>query len=278
MTSPDPAGARTFRQLHASGLLILPNVWDAGSARLVESLGARALATSSAAVAWAHGYPDGDLLPVPLLAATVAEIRRVATLPLSVDVEGGYSTDPAGVAETVARVVDAGGVGINLEDGTSEPYLLCAKIEAARQSARRLGVELFVNARTDVYLRNLAPPERRIAETLARAEQYRSAGADGIFVPGVVDPEQIRAVAQGVRLPLNVLARAGLPDAARLEALGVRRLSAGSGIAQAVFGRIAALASGFMKTGASDPLGEGAMPYAEINALIGAGPQGARRP
>jgi 2-methylisocitrate lyase-like PEP mutase family enzyme len=271
MSSLDPAGARVFRQLHASGLLILPNVWDAGTARLVEEAGARALATSSAAVAWSHGYPDGDVLPVALLAATVAEIRRVVQTPLSVDVEGGYSSDVASVGEAVARVVDEGAVGINIEDGTAPIELLCAKIESAKAAARRLGVDLFVNARTDVYLRGLVAADRRVAETLGRAERYRAAGADGIFVPGVTDPGEISTLAQGVRLPLNVLARAGLPDAAQLEALGVRRLSAGSGIASAVFGRIATLAKGFMETGASGPLAEGAMPYAEMNALLGAG-------
>lgn len=270
MTSLDPAGARQFRQLHASGLLILPNVWDAGSARLIEKLGARALATSSAAVAWSHGYPDGDALPVPLLAATVAEIRRVVTTPLSVDVEGGYSSDVGSVGEAVARMVDAGAVGINIEDGTAPPDLLCAKIGSAKAAATRLGVDLFVNARTDVYLRGLVPADRRVAETLERAERYRAAGADGIFVPGVTDSAEIRTLAQGVRLPLNVLARQGLPDAGQLQALGVRRLSAGSGIASAVFGRIAALARGFLDTGASGPLSDGAMPYAELNALFAA--------
>ncbi|HMK74388.1 MAG TPA: isocitrate lyase/phosphoenolpyruvate mutase family protein [Myxococcaceae bacterium] len=268
MSSLDPAGARVFRQLHASGLLILPNVWDAGTARLIEKVGARALATSSAAVAWSHGYPDGDVLPVGLLAATVAEIRRVVKTPLSVDVEGGYSGDVASVGDAVSRVVGEGAVGINIEDGTAPADLLCAKIESAKAAARRLGVDLFINARTDVYLRGLVAADRRVAETLGRAERYRAAGADGIFVPGVTDPAEIRTLAEGVRLPLNVLARAGLPDAAQLQALGVRRLSAGSGIASAVLGRTAALAKGFLDTGASGPLADGAMPYADMNALF----------
>jgi 2-methylisocitrate lyase-like PEP mutase family enzyme len=268
MTSQDPTVAQEFRRLHDEGLLILANAWDAGSARLVESLGAKALATSSAAVAWSHGYPDGDLLPMRLLVATVAEIARVVRAPLTVDIEGGYSSDPAAVGDAVAEVIDAGGVGINIEDGEGDPDLLCAKIEAAKGAGVRLGVDLFVNARTDVYLRDLAPPDRRIEVTLARAERYRAAGADGIFVPGVADAAEIRAFASTVGLPLNVLTRPGLPPAAELEALGVRRLSAGSGIAQAVFGRIASLATGFLRDGASDPLREGAMPYAEINALV----------
>ncbi len=268
MTSRNPAAASAFRRLHEGGLLVLANAWDAGSARLIESLGGKAIATSSAAVAWSHGYADGDLLPVPLLVATVAEIARLVSVPLSVDVEGGYSTDPTAVAGTVAAVIDAGGVGINIEDGTGEPDLLCAKIEKSKAAGARLGVEVFVNARADVYLRDLAPVERRLEETLARAGRYRAAGADGIFVPGVTDANEIRTIAATVGLPLNVLARRGLPDGSALEALGVRRLSAGSGVATAALGRIASLAAEFLRTGASDPLSEGAKPYAEINALM----------
>src|SRR6185295_16876992 len=156
----------------------------------------------------------------------------------------------------------------NIEDGTDEPSVLCAKIEKSKAAGARQGVEVFVNARTDVYLRQLAPAERRLEETLARAERYRAAGADGIFVPGVSDANEIRTIAATVGLPLNVLAWRGLPPASELGALGVRRLSAGSGVATAAFGRIASLASQFLQTGASDPLSKGAMSYAEINALM----------
>jgi 2-methylisocitrate lyase-like PEP mutase family enzyme len=267
MISRDSA-VRAFRRLHEDGLLVLANVWDAGSARLIESLGAKALATTSCGVAWSHGYADGDLLPVPLLVATVGGIARLVKVPLTVDVEGGYSNDPGAVGETVAKVIDAGAVGINIEDGAGTPDLLCAKIEAVRRAGARAGVELFVNARTDVYLRNLATAERRVAETLARAERYRAAGADGIFAPGVVDAAEIRSITSGTRMPLNVMARPGLPPAPALQALGVRRLSAGGDLAEVAFGRIASLAAAFLRTGASEPLADGAMPYAEINALM----------
>lgn len=262
--------AVAFRQLHASGLLLLANVWDAGTARLIEGLGAQALATTSAAAAWSHGYADGDLLPVRLLVATVTDITRVIRVPLSVDVEGGYSTDPAAVGEMVAAVIGAGAVGINIEDGTGDPDALCAKIEQAKRAGARTGVDLFVNARTDVYLQNLAPPERRVEETLARAARYRAAGADGLFVPAIVDAAEIQTIASGTPLPLNVLARPDLPSAAALEKLGARRLSAGSGLAQAAFGHIAALAGAFLRDGISAPMSAGAMPYPEINALFGA--------
>ena len=271
MTSLNPTAAGVFRRLHHEGLLVLANAWDAATARLIESLGAKAVATTSAGVAWSHGYPDGDFLPVRLLTATVADIARVVKVPLTVDVEGGYSSDAAAVGETVAAVIDAGAVGINIEDGAADPDLLCAKIASAKRSGVRLGVDLFVNARTDVYLRDLAPIERRIEETLQRAERYRAAGADGIFVPGIADAAEIRATASGARLPLNVMARPGVPPAAQLEALGVRRLSAGSWIAEAAFARIASLATSFLRDGASEPLAEDAMPYAETNSLFAAG-------
>src|SRR5262245_11060736 len=120
--------AAAFRRLHQGpGILILANCWDAGSARLVGSLGARAIATTSAGVAWAHGYPDGDALPLDRLVTTVAAIVRVLEVPLTVDIEGGYSDDPGAVGEAVAAVVGAGAVGINLEDGGSPPELLAAK-------------------------------------------------------------------------------------------------------------------------------------------------------
>ncbi len=264
----NPAHAPLFHGLHAQGILLLANVCDAGEARLVESLGAKAIATTSAGVAWSHGFADGNCLPVSALVTTVEEIARVIRVPLSVDIEGGYSNEAARVGENVARVIGAGAVGINLEDGTESPDLLCAKIEAACRAGDRLGVNLFVNARTDTYLRNSVAPGRRVAETLARAERYRAAGASGIFVPGLVDAEAIREIAAAVRLPLNVLARAGLPDAAALAAWGVRRLSAGSGIQEVMLGRTAALARGFLRSGVSAPLAEGAMAYRDINALM----------
>lgn len=268
MTLRHAESAKSFHGLHREGLLLIANAWDAGTARLIESCGAKALATTSAGVAWAHGYADGDYLPVRLLAGTVSEIARVISIPLSVDIEGGYSDDPATVNEAVGMIVDAGAVGINIEDGDAKPDLLAAKIEQAKQAGAKRGIDLFVNARTDVYLRGLAPDDRRIEETLARAERYRAAGADGIFVAGVTKPDEIRALASAIPLPLNVLARPGLPDAAALASLGVRRLSAGSGITQTVFGTIAARTKAFLRDGNSDVLSEGNMPYPEINALM----------
>lgn len=269
MTATRQADAlQQFRRLHQDGILLLANAWDAGSARLIESLGAKAIATTSAGVAWAHGYPDGDVLPFDLLVATTAEITRIVTVPLTVDSEGGYSDDPAAVGQSIARLIGAGAAGINLEDGAGTPDLLCAKIEAIKRAAARSGQDVFINARTDVYLRGLAPEGGKVAEVLARAGRYRDAGADGIFVPGATKPDEIKAIAADAPLPLNVMSRPGLPGAAELAALGVRRLSAGSGISQSVYARTAELARSFLQDGVSDPLVSGAMPYPEINALM----------
>lgn len=262
------ASARAFHDLHKQGLLILANAWDAGSARLIESLGAKAIATTSCGVAWTHGYPDGDFLPMDRVVWTIASIARVISVPLTADVEGGYSDDPAEVARNVARVIEAGAVGINIEDGSAPVDRTSRKIEAIRAEATRLGVDLFINARCDVYLRGLAPEGAQVEETLKRAARYRDAGASGLFAPGVVKPDEIKALAEGARMPLNVMARAGLPDGAGLEALGVRRLSAGGDLAEALNGRLRDLASAFLETGECGPLSEGAMSYPELNALM----------
>lgn len=258
--------ADTFRELHhGDTLLILPNAWDAGSARVIEQAGAKAIATTSGGVAWSHGYPDGDQLPVHLLTQSVASIVRAVSVPVSVDVEGGYADDAAAVGETIAAVIEAGAVGLNIEDGAGSVDLLCEKIATARQAGEHAGVSLFINVRTDVFLRGLAPGDE-VAEVIRRAEQYAAAGMDGLFVPGLADPEAIRAIADAVEQPLNVMAVPGLPNAAELGELGVRRLSAGTGLIQAVYGQSQTLAAGFLKDGASDPVTAASLSYPELNA------------
>jgi 2-methylisocitrate lyase-like PEP mutase family enzyme len=261
--------ANEFRSLHrGEQLLLLANCWDAGSARVIEGCGARALATTSAGLAWARGYRDGNAIPPRVLEEAVHEIARACALPLSVGAEAGIANDARGVAETVARVVGAGAVGVNLEDGKESPDALCAKIEAAKRAAARAGVALFVNARTDVYLKGLTPPERALAETIARGARYAAAGADGFFTPGLADPAAMRAIAGAVALPLNVMWLPKLPANDALAAHGVRRLSAGSALAQTVFGLVQREARAFL-AGKPGDLAAGAMSYADLNALMG---------
>ncbi|WP_438301391.1 isocitrate lyase/PEP mutase family protein [Pseudomonas sp. NMS19W] len=257
-----------FHQLHHDGLLILTNVADATGARLVEQLGGKAVATSSAAVAWAHGYPDGNTLPLERLINTVESIARVIKVPLSVDIEAGYSDDLDRVAKVIDAVVAAGAVGINIEDGSGTPELLARKIEVARKIADKRDVKLFINARTDVYLKSLVPAEDRVAETLHRAALYQAAGADGLFAAGVTSAYEIEAICKGTILPVNVLGFAGLPSPDELKSLGVRRLSAGSGIAEFMYGAMGSLVKSFLASGKLDTHDLKAFTYGEVNSLL----------
>lgn len=272
-SSASATGRAGFRALHAPGrLLILPNAWDAGSARLVAACGAAAVATTSAGLAWSRGFPDGNVLPADVLEAAIRDIVRAIDVPLTVDVEAGYTADPRGVGELVAMLCHAGVAGINLEDGADEPELLCAKIAAARRAAALAGVDLFINARTDVYLRRLAPAARAAGEVIDRARRYRDVGCDGIFAPGVAAPADSGAIAGAIApLPLNAMVTAGLPAAAELRELGVRRLSAGIALAAAAYGRARQLATQFLADGRSEPFADGAVGYGEMNALFARG-------
>ena len=165
------------------------------------------------------------------------------------------------------HLAELGVVGINLEDGAAEPQLLAAKIARIRHALTARGLDVYVNARADVYLRGLAPPERRVEAVLERAAHYRDAGADGLFVPGLTEADAIRAIASGTPLPLNVMLRPALPPLEELEALGVRRLSAGSDLAEAMFAHVGALAGAFLRDGRAGDAPRAS--YGEINALFG---------
>lgn len=260
--------AATFRGLHANGTLLrLPNAWDAASARLFESLGATAIATTSAGVAWSQGYPDGYAMPVEVVLAFAGNLVRVLKVPLSVDMEDGYSDDPAQVADLAARLAGLGVAGINLEDGRKPPEQLARKAEAIRERLAKDELDLFVNARTDVVLQRLVDEGSQVEEAIARGKLYSSAGVDGLFVPGLTASAQIQAVVAGVDLPLNLMAWGGLANAAELQALGVKRLSAGSGIPQVLWGQAARLATDFLQGGDSSKL-QGQIPYAEMQKLF----------
>jgi 2-methylisocitrate lyase-like PEP mutase family enzyme len=260
-----PASAKTFRDLHHQlTVLRLPNAWDAVSARLFESLGANAIATTSAGVAWAQGYADGRVFPLEAALHAAASIARVVKVPLSVDFEHGYSDDPETVAENVKRLLAVGAVGINLEDGPDAPDLLARKIEAIKRMAANNGLDVFINARTDVYLANLVADGLKIEETLKRGRLYEEAGADGLFVAAVVDAEAITTLVQGINLPINVLARPGLPDAEGLAKLGVHRLSAGSSVAITVLSLAEQLGRDFLGAGRSEPVTQSTLSYSQI--------------
>lgn len=267
--------ARSFRELHVPGRpVVLANVWDVVGARVVEDAGADAVATTSAGVAWALGAQDGDRLGRTAALDAVARVAGAVDLPVTADVESGFGADPAGVAETVRGVLAAGAVGVNLEDARhdgADPLRPVAeqaeRIAAARRAADAAGVPLFVNARVDTYLRAVGDPGDRLAHTLERAAAYRAAGADGVFVPGVVDPATVTELARRIDAPLNVLAGPGAPDIAELAACGVARVSVGSGIAEAAYALLRRAARELLTTGTYTELA-GALDYGELNALL----------
>ena len=226
--------ARSLASLHLKGEpLILFNAWDAGSAKAVASAGAAAIATSSWAVAAAHGFEDGEAMPSSFVEQVIARIVEAVTLPVSVDAEGGYSDHPQTCADNIARLVDRGVVGINFEDrvvagtGLHPIAAQCARIAAIRRMAAARGVPLFINARTDVFYGAGIAPTDAPGEAHKRAAAYADAGASGLFVPGLVDLSLIAELCAGIALPLNVMTMPGLPAVQALAKAGVARISHG---------------------------------------------------
>ncbi|MFF4553039.1 isocitrate lyase/phosphoenolpyruvate mutase family protein [Streptomyces sp. NPDC001422] len=267
------ATALAFRALHVPGRpLVLPNAWDTASARIVEEAGAGAVATTSAGLAWDLGAADGDVLDRDRALAAVARIAAAVAVPVSADIESGYASDAAGVGGTVRAVLAAGAVGVNIEDalygdgaGPLRPVTEQAdRIAAARAAADTAGVPLFVNARIDTFLRGAGG----VGETLERAGAFLAAGADGVFVPGAVDPVTVKALAEGIDGPLNIMVGPGAPTVAELAALGVARVSAGSGVAQAAHALVRRAARELLDTGTYGAMADG-YAYGELNSLLG---------
>jgi 2-methylisocitrate lyase-like PEP mutase family enzyme len=257
----------TFAQLH-DDFLILPNAWDAGSARLMQHAGAKAIATSSAAVAWTHGYADGEAMPPELALQTIRAMAAATDLPVSADIEAGYASDASAAANRAAEVLDAGAVGINIEDSTGAPELLAAKIEAIQKAAQRKSAKIWINARVDVFLKGLMKGEAGLKESIRRGKLYADAGASSIFVPAVVDSASLKELTSSIRLPFNALAWPGLPDASELKTLGVKRLSAGSGIGLRANDLAHSLAQSFLTSGDSTALSGAKLNNGDLNGMM----------
>jgi 2-methylisocitrate lyase-like PEP mutase family enzyme len=257
-----------FCKLHQGGILVLPNAWDAASARVFEEAGAKAIATTSAGVAAVHGYADGNHLPRELAVAAVERIARAVRVPVTADIEAGYGRNADEVCDTVRGVIGAGAAGINIEDGTEAPGVLVAKIEAIRRLAERERSGLFVNARIDLYLNGASATPESLEEALRRAALYTEAGADGLFIPALGDLADLRAFCDAVSLPVNVLALPGLPPPAELARIGVRRLSVGSGAMRASLSFARRLAVDLLERGEYGGLFEGVISHRETNALF----------
>jgi len=267
--------AEVFRALHGGPrTLLLPNVWDVASARVIQQAGLPALATTSAGVAFSVGYPDGEKIQRDEMLKMVARIASAVTVPVTADVEAGYGPKPEDAALTAEGVIEAGAVGMNLEDGTENPdhpladlSLQLEKIAAVRETAKRFGVPLVLNARTDVYLLSVGAAESRYDETVRRLSAFRGAGADCVFAPGVKDAATIARLVSDLRCPLNILAGPGSLSVGELEQLGVARVSLGSGPMRATLGLIRRMVEELKSTGTYKSI-EGAPSHAEVNRLM----------
>jgi 2-methylisocitrate lyase-like PEP mutase family enzyme len=268
--------ADLFASLHKrEDPLLLANAWDVASAVAVASAGAKAIATTSAGVAWSLGVRDGADLGAERAATVIGRITEAVSVPVSADIEAGYGDSPEAVATTLAAVVSAGAIGVNLEDRRDasslfEPAEQAERLAAARAAAN--GVPIWVNARTDVFLTGAySSVSAGVAEALRRAVRYADAGADSLFVPGLVDLAAIAELAGGP-LPIAVMAWPGAPTVAEFTAAGVVRVSLGAAIAQAVYGLAARAAAELFDKGTYDSNTDG-FEYGAMNDALGSKPR-----
>lgn len=269
--------AALLNKLHRGPkILVLANAWDAISARIVEEIGFPAVATTSAGVAATLGYPDGQRVSRDEMLQVVARVARAVQVPVTADMEAGYGTAPEEMAETALALIEAGAVGLNLEDMTGDDEssqvelgLQMEKIRAIREASASAGVPLVINARTDVYLMPIGPAETRFERTVERLRAYAQAGADCVFAPAVKDAETIAKLVQAVEAPLNILLLPGAPNLNELERLGVARASIGSGLMRATLGTTRKLATAMFERHDDPALFADAVPYVEVNRLLG---------
>jgi 2-methylisocitrate lyase-like PEP mutase family enzyme len=263
--------ARAFLDRHAGpGAFVLPNVWSPGTAKVVAAAGFDVLATTSAGIAFSLGLPDDGSIGRERMLAEIAAIAEAVDVPVSADVESGYGPEAEDVARTVTGVIAVGAVGANVEDAVAGSLLEVSRaverVEAARQAADQSGLPFTLNARVDSYLVGHPDP---FADAVTRAERYRAAGADCVFIPGVSDERTIGRLVAGIGAPLNVVAGlSGEPlDLATYERLGVRRISVGGSLARATLGLVRRAAADMLEHGRFD-FGAGAIPHAEINRIF----------
>jgi 2-methylisocitrate lyase-like PEP mutase family enzyme len=268
------AKAQQLRALGTDSVLVLPNAWDAGSAAVIAAAGATAIATTSGGVAWSLGFRDGQHAGRAEMVAAAGRIAAAVDVPVTFDAEGGYGTGPEAVAETVRALIGVGVVGVNLEDSLAPGGPLftvagqAARLAAGRKAAADAGLpEFVINARTDVFLFGIGAPEDRFGDVLKRATAYADSGADGIFVPGLQDLDVLRSLCAESPLPVNAMAGDGGPSVAELAAAGVRRVSVGTGLAQAAYTVARDAAAQILADGSFAGLA-GAMGYGDIDGLM----------
>jgi 2-methylisocitrate lyase-like PEP mutase family enzyme len=266
--------AEAFRRLHLEPRpFVLPNAWDVPSARVFEDLGFPAIATSSAGLMVSHGFPDGQAMPRRELMQAVGRIAHAIQVPLSADIVSGYGRGAKAVAATVKAAVEAGAIGINLEDldtASGSLFRLPAqvkKIRAVRELAGTLGVPVVINARTDALRQAPGDDAARMKEAIRRATAFRDAGADCVYPMGLTDPAAITTFVGALQCPVNVMVRPGLPDLAELGRLGVRRVSFGPSASYATFGLLKRVGEEIQQHGTFRGLTEGAITFDELNRL-----------
>ncbi|HEY6249103.1 MAG TPA: isocitrate lyase/phosphoenolpyruvate mutase family protein [Candidatus Angelobacter sp.] len=262
---------------HGETPLVLVNAWDAASACIVEEAGFPAIATSSASLANSLGCPDGQKLQWHEMLGAIRRISTAVRVPVTADIEAGFSSSVEQLTAAIDDVIVAGAVGVNLEDalpghGDRGPlYVMTgqvARIQAARKAGDKRGIHLVINARTDAYWQDGVVADEAMRNTLERGKAYLKAGADCIFVPGLKDAGHIRTIMQEFNAPINVLATTGCPSIPELQKLGVKRISMGSGPMRATMGLLRRIAREAQTTGTYSSLLEGAVPYQEMNALF----------
>jgi 2-methylisocitrate lyase-like PEP mutase family enzyme len=266
--------ADALRRLHVEGpMLVLPNAWDAGSARIFVDAGFPALATTSAGIAFSLGYPDGERISRDEMLAAVSRITRRISVPITADMEAGYGQTADAVAETVRRLIDAGAVGMNLEDRMEEKHLIdfalsVERVRAARRAADATGVRLVLNARTDAFEAPEIPRDKRIAEAVRRGNAFREAGADSVFVPFVGDSGTIEQLVQQIHAPVNILGTPNAPTLKAMAALGVRRVTFGSAPMRATLGLVRRMTREWKEKGTYGTLEAYGIPFAELQQLF----------
>ena len=265
--------AKTFLRMHQTdGMFVIPNAWDAASAYIYEKAGFAAVATTSAGLAYALGYPDGEQVSMEDLLFVVKKITGRVQIPVSVDFERGYAENPRQVKENARSLLAAGAVGFNLEDGqangTLSPLeLQIEKIKALCELKKELDLPFVINARTCVYWLNIGSEEEKLAEAVCRGNAFAEAGADCVFVPGPIEQETAKALVLGIHAPLNLILNGVYHDLAGLAKLGVRRLSTGSGPVRYLCEETMKMAE-TIKAGNADAVLQSTFSYAKANAFF----------
>jgi 2-methylisocitrate lyase-like PEP mutase family enzyme len=274
------AKAEAFRQMHdRSRILLLPNAWDAASARIFEDAGFSAVATTSAGVAYTAGYPDGEAIPRDDMVTILRWIARSVKIPVTADIESGFGNSPRAVGDTVRMVIEAGAVGVNLEDTIHDAAhgaerqlydlpLAVERIRAARAAAEAAGVPIVINGRTDLYLLGIGEKASRFEHAVRRLNAYREAGADCLYPIGYLDGDTIAALVKAIYGPINVMGVPGMPSVPELQRLGVARVSTASSPARIAMTATRKLAAELSRNGTFDLFGGDTMTHQAANALM----------